>query len=338
MVSRILPLFAIVASVPLRADTYRQEIGVGVMSVLNVKVAAGVAIPVDPSLAARSDRNYVDGFNRVDSSGNLGEGAPGLASRTGNFGFTSNSQVDLQRGTLAWHALSPGESKYFERGSRRGDVAPEVHYRILRERAGVATFGLEARAGRIDFDHSSSESLPGSVRVLTDTYALGGVVPQPAPYTGSFAVQPGTQRIGDTPTRSITSASATIQGQREFSAKGWLLRLGVVWQPLRTPHLDLQLHAGPAALNLKGTFRLDERWTAAGLAPLTQTANGSRRAWLAGGYVGASGNVHLNSRWDIFAGADYLHADTLSVGSAGDRAKFDFSSSVVINAGVAFRF
>lgn len=338
MISRILPLFALVVSLPAFADTYRQELGVGAIAVLNVKIAAGVAAVTDPALAPRSDRDYLDGFNRVDSSGNLGEGAPGLSSRTGNFGFISNTQVDLQRGTLAMHTLSPDGGNYFERSSRPSEVAPEVHYRIVRERAGAATFGLEARVGRIDFDDSSSDSVSGSVRVLTDTYPLGGVVPQTAPYSGTFAVQPGTQRIGDTPTRSIASTPATIQGERKFSAEGWLLRFGVVWEPVRTPRAILQVHGGPAAMNLKGRFNVNERWTATGLPALARAASGARHEWLAGGYAGVSGKVHWGRRWDLFAGADLFTADMLSVTNATGRAKFDFSRGLLVSAGALMRF
>src|SRR5688572_8212550 len=137
--SSLLAITATISSV--LADTYRQSIGIGALDILNIKVSAGVATTPDPAFAPRSNRDYLDGFNRVDSSGNLGEGPPGLASRTGNFGFVSDSQVDLPRGTLALHALNPGEEKYFDRSSRRGDVAPELQYRILRERSGRATFG-----------------------------------------------------------------------------------------------------------------------------------------------------------------------------------------------------
>lgn len=340
MSARFLPsLLAITAMLsPALADPYRQTIGIGALDILSIKVSATMATASDPSLAPRSNRDYIDGFNRVDSSGNLGEGAPGLASRTGNFGFTSDAQVDLSRGTLALHTLNPGEGKYFDRSSRRGDIAPELQYRILRERSGSAAFGLEARAGRIDFDYSNSGPLAGTVRVLTDTYALGGVVPQPAPYMGAFNVQPGTQRIGDTPSRTIASAPATVQGERTFTAKGWLLRAGFVWQPLDTSRVALQIHGGPALMNLKGTFRLNERWVTPGVPALTQTAEGSHREWLLGAYAGATVDVHLSARWNVFAGADVLHADTLSLPAAAGRAQFDFSRAILINAGLAFRF
>jgi hypothetical protein len=331
----ILPLCAAVTAF---ASDYRQSVGVGALEIFHVGVSATVSGPADPSTAPRTSRDYIDGFNRVDSSGNLGEGAPGLPSRTSNFGFTSNQQVDLQRGTLALHTSSPGDSQYFERSSIHGRAAAEIYYRIIRDRRDDPIFGFEARAGYVDVDYSSSDTLNSSVRLLTDTYALGGVVPQPAPYTGSFTVTPGTQRIGDTPTRSTSTVAATIQGHREFSAKGWLLRLGLLWQPIHTPNFELQLHGGPAALNVKGEFRLDERWISSGSPTLTQTAAGERSKWLAGFYAGATARLHVNERWDLFAGADLLHASSLAVNVSTATAKFDFSRSILASAGVAFRF
>jgi hypothetical protein len=234
--------------------------------------------------------------------------------------------------------VSPGDTRYVRSSSRQGDVAPELYYRILRERGGRSGWGVEARVGRIDVDYSSTATLSSSVRLLTDAYPLGGVVPQPAPYTGSFQVQPGTQRIGDIPTRTITNATATVQGRREFSAEGWLVRLGVVWQPIETARADVQVHAGPAALNVKGAFKINDRWSSGSLTPLATTAEGSRRAWIAGGYAGATANVHLGSRWDVFGGADFLFADKFKVTRGGGTAKFDFSQSVLLSLGAAWRF
>jgi hypothetical protein len=325
------------------ASDYRQSVGVGVLHLSRVTISGRVAGAEDPPLTPRTNREYTDGFNRVDSSGNLGEGAPGLPSRTSNFGFTSNSQVDLQRGTLALHAIGPGETNYFERSSGRSDPGIELVYRVVRERPGATRpgatrLGLELRTGHLDLDYASSDTLTSTVRVLTDTYALGGVVPQPAPYTGSFTVQPGTQRIGDTPTRSISTVAASVQGRREFSARGWLLRLGGVWEPIHSERAALQLHAGPALLRLKGSFRFDERWVSTGSPTLVQAGGGETSKWLVGGYAGVTGTVRVSQAWEIFGGADLLHADTFKVSNTAGAARFDFSRSLLLNLGIAFRF
>ena len=80
---------------------FRWHLDVGPTYLTRTRLTYGANASVDPSTAAKTDRTYDDGFNKVDASGNLGDGtATGLASRTGNFGFISDSQVDLKAGTL----------------------------------------------------------------------------------------------------------------------------------------------------------------------------------------------------------------------------------------------
>ena len=95
-------LAAVVMSSTAAAADYTQTFGVGALEIFRVGISAQVAGTTDPSLAAKTDRTYLDGYNRVDSSGNLGEGAPGLPSRTSNFGFTSDQQVNLQQVVYDW--------------------------------------------------------------------------------------------------------------------------------------------------------------------------------------------------------------------------------------------
>lgn len=308
------------------------------LKILRVGVVVNLNTPIDPAATSRTNRNYSDGYNHLDSSGNIGEGAPGLPTRTSNFGFVSDSQVDLARGTLSWHAVSAGETQYFQRSSLGARAAGEVYYRIVRDVPTRPVFGFEARAGYVDFNYSSSDSLTSTVRLLTDSYQLGGVVPQPAPYFGSATVQAGLQRIGDTPTRTIATITSTIQGQRAFSAKGWLLRFGALWQPWHTSKTELELHAGPALLDLTGSLRLNERWVSTGQPSVTATATGKRTRWLAGFYAGATGRVLLSEKWDLIAGADFLSAGSLAVRGGVARAKFDFSKSVLLTAGLSFHF
>lgn len=333
----VLLLGVVIARSGFCAD-YRQQLGVGALDILRVGVAVNLNAPNDPAVTSRTDHNYSDGYNRVDGSGNIGEGAPGLPSRTSNFGFVNDSQVDLVRGTLTWRSVSAGDQQYFQRSSLGARATGEIFYRIVREVPSRPVFGLEARAGYLDVNYSSSDSLTSTVRVLTDSYQLGGVVPQPAPYFGSATVVAGLQRIGDTPTRSIATKASTTQGQRSLSAKGWLLRLGAVWQPWHSPTMELDLHAGPALLNLTGRLQLNERWVSTGQPSVTATASGERTQWLAGFYAGATGRVLLGKKWHLLAGIDLLSAGSFAVRGGVARAQFDFSKSVLLTAGLGFQF
>lgn len=331
-------LLGVAVARPALGANYRQWVGVGGLDILRVGVAVNLNAPTDPAVTSRTNHDYSDGYHYLDSSGNIGEGAPGLPSRTSNFGFENDSQVDLARGTLSWHAVSPGTSEYFQRSSLGARVTGEIYYRIVREVPNRPVFGVEARVGYLDVNYSSFDSLTTTMRLLTDSYQLGGVVPQPAPYFGSATVQPGRQRIGDTPTRTVTTVNATTQGQRSFSAKGWLFRLGALWQPWHSPKHELELHAGLALIDLKGALQLNERWVSTGQPSFTSTAAGERRAWLAGPYAGGTGRMRLTEKWNVFAGADFLSAGTFAVRGGVARAKFDFSKSILVSAGLGYHF
>ena len=103
------------------STTFRWRIEAGPSIWLKSRVAYGATTgSADPATTPRTDRFYDDGFNRVDASGNTGDGGAGpLPSRTGFFGFSNDSQVDLRAGTLSLHKVGLGEGIYRD----AGDVA-----------------------------------------------------------------------------------------------------------------------------------------------------------------------------------------------------------------------
>ena len=60
------------------SSTFRWRVDAGPSLWLNNRVTFGAYAGAEPSLAARTDRFYDDGYNRVDASNNLGDGAGGL--------------------------------------------------------------------------------------------------------------------------------------------------------------------------------------------------------------------------------------------------------------------
>ena len=110
---------------------FRWHLDVGPTYWTRTRLTYGANASVDPSTAAKTDRTYDDGFNKVDASGNLGDGtATGLASRTGNFGFISDSQVDLKAGTLALHRTSALDGIYRDAGNTAERPSWQVNLRL----------------------------------------------------------------------------------------------------------------------------------------------------------------------------------------------------------------
>ena len=323
-----------------RASTpdYEQSFSVGALQLLNVKVSCSVNTPGAPALAALSNRFYLDGYNRVDSSGNLGEGAPGLTSRTGYFGFTNDSQVNLTAGTISMHDLLPPSGPYYQHSGKGGQTGMEVSYQIVLKRPHAPEFGLDVRAGWIDYSYATSGSFYVPLVSLTDTYQLGGVVPPPAPYSGAYKVAPFTPRIGDTPTRSISQVQALAQGRQSFDASGWLFRAGGVCRLVDTKDVALELHGGPALLWIKGSFNISEGFSINSVPALVEQGSASRSRVGAAGYFGSSVRLSLGNRWGLTAGADMLDAGHFTIPSPAVSARFDFTHAILANLSADFRF
>lgn len=321
---------------------FRWHLDVGPSYWTQTRLSYGANSAADPSTAAKTDRTYDDGFNKVDASGNLGDGtATGLASRTGNFGFISDSQVDLKAGTLALRRTSALGGIYRDAGNTAERPSWQVNLRLSLADVKVdrRDWGVEAGLDWARFKDASSGPVAANVRVLTDTYALGGVVPQRAPYTGRFSPLPGDQRIGDTPTRSIATVAGTLNGSRSFSAKTTVFRVGGWWELKRSaivepePEADkwsIFLRGGLAFSSTKVNFNVDEQPQATGLAAGQRVVmSGSGSSSHVGLFLGANARRMLTQRVALIGGVDLLRGPKVTV-AQGDRfTRLDLSRSVL---------
>jgi hypothetical protein len=344
LTSRMLAALLVAGSTLVAAESaaFRWHLDVGPSYWTRTRLTYGANDPVDPSTAAKTDRTYDDGFNKVDASGNLGDGtSTGLASRTGNFGFISDSQVDLKAGTLALHRTTALGGIYRDAGNAADRPSWQANLRLSLADVELnrRDWGVEAGLDWARFKDASNGPVAASLRVLTDTYALGGVVPQRAPYTGRFSPLPGDQRIGDTPTRSIATVAGTVNGSRSFSAKTTIFRVGGWWELKRSsivepePEADkwsIFLRGGLAFSSTKANFSVDEQPQANGVAAgqrVVAAGSGSRSS--VGLFLGANARRILTPRVALIGGADLLRGPKLTV-SQGDRyTRLDLSRSIV---------
>lgn len=341
---RLLAVLLVAASTLGAAESaaFRWHLDVGPTYWTRTKLTYGANGVVDPSTAAKTDRTYDDGFNKVDASGNLGDGtATGLPSRTGNFGFISDSQVDLKAGTLALHRTSALGGLYRDAGNTAERPSWQVNLRLSLADVKLdrRDWGVEAGLDWARFKDASSGPVAASVRVLTDTYALGGVVPQRAPYSGRFSPLPGDQRIGDTPTRSIATVAGTLNGSRSFSAKTTVFRVGGWWELKRSAIVEPEpeedkwsifLRGGLAFSSTKVNFSVDEQPQANGIAAgqrVVVAGSGSRSN--VGLFLGANARRILTPRVALIGGVDMLRGPKITV-TQGDRyTGLDLSRSVL---------
>lgn len=326
----------------------RWHLEAGPSAWLGVDLSYGASAAADPSTAARTDRFYDDGFNRVDASGNLGDGAGGaLASRTGFFGFNNDNQVNLQAGTLALHRLQAAEGVYLKTSSPASRPGIDVNLRAsLAPAATTRDWGIELGGDFVRFRDSSNNPVSADIRLLTDTYPLGGVVPQRAPYAGRFSPLPGDQRIGDTPARTITTSPGGVSGTRSFSARTTLVRLGGWFEVLPggsgASELDrwsVLAHAGPALLRTRASFNVDEQVQAGGVTATTRvTASGARSKTDWGAFAGLKARRSLGERCALQVWGDYLRGAKTTVSGGTRYAQLDLSSAWLLGLALEVQF
>lgn len=329
------------------SPSFRWHLEAGPSLWLKSRVTYGATGATDPSAAPRSDRFYDDGFNRVDASGNLGDGSAGpLASRTGYFGYTSDSQVDLKAGTLALHRSQLADGPYFSADAKSKQPAwhATVRVSLRREPKADRDWGLEAGVDVAALKQNSTGPLSANIRILTDTYLLGGVVPQRAPYAGRFSPLPGDQRIGDAPTRSIATTVGTLTGQRSLSVRTTALHLGPWYEfgqaraAQGAPERErwaLRVRGGVALLSSRVTFASSDQ--VAG-TPATVNAAGERTRSDLGAFAGLTVRRAFTPRIALLAGADALWGSRLTVAQGNRYARLDLTNPVIIKLGIEIGF
>ena len=302
MTTRSIVLLSLLAAPLASANDEAWQVHVGVSWVRGLRIAAAAPSSADPSLAPMTDRTYDDGFNRVDATGNIGDGPDGpLASRTGYFAFERDDQVDLAAGTLTLSTLSQaeGDAGALRRAADTGGLSIDLR-RDLRPAGATWHWGIQLGAdwhGRESTVRSYDES--ATVRRLFDSYRLGGVVPQQAPYTGHFTPQPGDQRIGDTPERTILEVDGRRVGSQHIEQEFTLARAGLWIEGRVTPWLALHAHAGAARGWIDASVSTaDVLSVLDGLSTSRNFDNtGSVNPW--GWYAGAGFRVRLSARLQL---------------------------------------
>ena len=238
-----------------------------------------------------ANRTYDDGFV------NIGAATPGSGLTT-NWGYQGDSQV---HGGSLNYTLSGGAAQTLPSSGKDGEdtnSAPDLELSYLRRirpdlLAGfTANLSLAGLAGRTTstMDHSSVS--------IADHYALGGVIPPSAPYSGSFA-GPG-PLIHNQPTSRdfILSPNGTNPYLFSHDTDLYSLALGgeIHWQTAESWYLGF---GTGAVLNLAV-------WNASWHATLPNTTgtttvgvanNGEDLLW--GLYLKGSAGYRIDERWSI---------------------------------------
>jgi len=289
-----------------------------------------------PDSGAAENRNYDNGYNRVDITGNNHPLAPNT---TWYWGYQGSSAIQGQNLVLE-SVSSPANavSKNNDDGVNHGF---ELSYQREFVRKEKWRGGLEAAFGFTTLSINDSHVLHNEVSVIQDTFTLPEGVESipgyPDGYAGTYegpgtvidsSLNPG-QRV-----RSVVSSATTITGTRELDANIYLIRLG--------PYAEFPITEKFAAF-LSGGLSLaigDTQFTYTETVDYNGTRavradSGSQLDVLVGGYIGGGLSYAFNEKWGVFAGAQFQTAGRSINKVGGKESVLDMGETVVVTVGVS---
>jgi hypothetical protein len=290
------------------------------------------------------DRNYDDGYNRVDNTGN----EDGI---THYWGYESDSQYDAALHTITLH----GASGSTEAGSRDDGLQMGVELTYNRElgRRGKARWGVESAINYLKVSIRDNQPAGVGGTLVTDTYQLpelpfggGYVIPPPAPYHGTHEPPAsGLATLSDSPSSRATSAlNATSSGTRDFDANviGW--RIGPYLEFPVVTNLSFSLSGGFSLVGVISDYRYNETVTyhdpgsALDNLEVAMEGSGTHSGLLAGGFVGGGFYLALEKGWTAFGGVQFQYAGTYTHGEGASSAKLDLGKSLFVSLGASYSF
>lgn len=287
----------------------------------------------DPGPASGpADRFYDNGYVRRDGGAN--------SDLTWFWGYQNNSQVPGDDTINFNSSSSPGTGQSDDVNGNPQHGLELSYNRYFGKVGKRGSWGLEAGLNYNNVTMSDDRPVNSSVNQLTDNYALGGVIPPEAPYSGTFA-GPG-PLIGTSPTRSFATipGGATVTGQRDFNADMFGFRVGPYLQiPLdKTNRFNVSFSGGLAVAVVSGEFTYRESTTIPGAGTVNSSGSGTDSDVLFGAFFGANFSYAINQSWSVFAGAMYQYLPDYTQTVNGREVELDFSKSVFVNLGFGFSF
>jgi opacity protein-like surface antigen len=320
-------------------NALKNRIGVGYLMGLNITVdfrhLGGLQLSdPGPSTGSRFNRNYDDGYNRVDSSTNNG-------GMTWNWGYTRSqsaqgNDVVLQSYSTPANLESTGNSDGPDHGLEllyQRELRREKHWR----------FGAGAALGYNRISISDSASFVNSSIRTDDSFSLNGSTPPLPPYHGTFE-GPGAL-MNSTPSRSLTTlpGAASVFGERSIVTDLFTVRLGPYLEfPLNekwTLFADGGLTLGLAHTTFSFTETVliyDPQYNVHLIG--TRSRSGSETDFIVGGYAGMGISYALTETVNLFGAARFQAAGTAVNRQGGKESALHLNQSILVSIGISYSF
>jgi hypothetical protein len=303
-------------------------------------------------------RIYDNGFNRVDSTGNLvSPPPPGKYSinRTSFFGYQDSSQVvndtdftdseliDPHGGTLSLHSAAISGGEYED--DVENDVVPgiELFYRYEWIEKENWTLDWEASFSYQFFNWDEGGTVGANIHLITDVYSLGGVVLQDvlAPYSGPFGnLTPGIPVIGSVPSRRDGSVPAVVIGNRDLEMHSVIGRIGPAFDWKVTPKWRFGLLTGLALGWAETNFEYSETTVVsvpAVPAVVNQGDSTETHFWV-GLYSAVRLTWQFQDHWDVHCELRHIYQENLNHEDRFRSAEIDLSDGMSGVFGISYRF
>lgn len=275
------------------------------------------------------NRNYDDGYVRVDSGG-IGSGG------TWNWGYQNASQVSGD--TLVFHsdqlATVPLEAEQDSDDIRPGIEV--IYQRVFGKFFLGGHWGFEGSIGYTDLDIEDNSSANGVLTHITDTYDLNGVVPPTAPYNGTFD-GPG-PILSTIPTRTTPTEAAFTTSHQQLSGYVIGVRLGPFFEWNLGKRFAVAFSGGLVLAPTKIDYEFSETTSVSGGPPTTIRGESDATDLLYGHYVAGTLHCNLTRSWGLFASAQFQTLNELEQKVAGRTATLEQDSTFYGVAGVSYRF
>jgi hypothetical protein len=285
--------------------------------------AAGSGLTGDPI-----DRDYEDGYNRVDFFDNGG----GL---TWNWGYEDAAQYDSVNSTIALHATARTGYGASTEVTDDPQLGFELKYgRVIGKLGENKPWGFEAAFSYLNLSIKNSGAMSAAQRI-TDVYGLGlPLLPQFQPYQGTYN-GPG-PLSDDLPTRGVETGASS--GWNELSGNLFALRLGPFLEiPLSTRFVS-QFGVGLSLIYADTDYAYNETTSFADGSTVVDAGSDSSGDVLVGGYLQGQVAYLFDENWSVFGGVRVETASGLDI-VAGDReAQLKLGATLGAFFGVGYSF
>jgi hypothetical protein len=288
-----------------------------------------------PAIGSTFNRNYDNGYNRVDSSTNAG----GV---TWYWGYEHSQSVQGTNLVLnSYSTPANATSKNREDDPQHG---LELTYSRELLRGKWWHFGAEGGLGYSPISITDRQTLKNRAYRTNDAFSLNGTIPPGFPYHGTFE-GPG-DLISSDPTRTtdILPGAATITGERSIDSDVFVLRLGPYFEVPLYKKFSLILNGGLTLAYAHTKFSFDETVTISdpandiNLVSPRRRGSGSHDDFLVGGYAGAAIGYQLTREVGLMAGAQYQAAGRTINRENGKESLLDMGQSIIVTFGVTYSF